>query len=1088
MKTRLSVIPEEYVYMNRSTQNTTLRFTLFLFIGLVTASIALAQSIYGSISGRVTDQSGAAVAGAKVEVKNLDTGETRETTTNDSGGYSVRALPGGRYSVKIAANSFETLVREPISVGAGVDQAIDANLNPGRSEEIVTVNAEGNLIQTTQSQISKQVDERRILQLPGRNTLNGLALLQAGVVNNQNGRPGSGFAVNGARSRSNNFTIDGTQNNDPSLSIPSQSLPPEALGEFQIITNNFSSEYGRNGGAIVNQITKSGTNQYTGIIHYNWAGNGRDALTTGQQRTFTAARTAGFSERDSLRRARAVTVDNTFGFVFGGPIKKDKIFFFSSFDRNTFRTTAVPITVAIAQSGIDALRAYAVANPSGVNAFAPGALDFLTSTFPVANDTTARGTITVRRPSDNTVVATLPIQQFNRALVGSLGYGTSFYRILLKGDINLTDRDRISLRYLQDRSRDPGAPTAIAGNEVGTNIDNYNGAVNYIRTFGARETNEFRFSYVDRALNFPENLPSAITISGFNSVGNANFPQFRNSKVLEFTDNFTMIRGNHTMKFGFSYNRVNLDSFFAPNFRGTVQYGSVQNLLFDQAASFSQYAGTGSVPSIVHESSFFFQDDWKIRPSLTLNLGLRYEYVNTPFGFFSNATPDKNNFAPRVGFAWNPRVEGDGFISKLVGRDRTVIRGGYGISYDQIFLNILLNVARNFPRGVNVAIGNQTGQRLFNPANRPAPPSPQDFVSAGGNPLLLPERLYSPNKAVSLPYQQSFSLGIERQLFGDYVFKIFYIGSRGSKLVREVERNLGFFQSAINANPAFYAGILPSLRPTTINGQAAMITDPTRGSILVGDGLASSSYHSLQLTGAKRFRHGIAFELNYTYSSFINDSDDILGGQTNNTLPSNPLNFSQDRGRSGLDQPHRFVANYTFQIPKFDLKNGILNRLANGWQFSGVTTLSSGTPFTVLNGLNALGILPGQVSTVELSQRVSINPSGSPGTATGFPGVTTPFFIANQPNSGINGNSGRNILRTGGTALTNFAFVKQTRILGEGRSLEIRMEVFNVFNRRNFTTIPANTVNNSTNPATFLNLGQTNVGGRGFIFGARLYF
>ncbi|MFQ3590401.1 MAG: carboxypeptidase regulatory-like domain-containing protein, partial [Chloracidobacterium sp.] len=481
-----------------------------LIVGLANVA-AVAQTIYGNVSGRVTDQTGAAIVGARIEARNLDTGETREIVSSSDGTYTLRSLPGGRYAIRISADSFETLVREPVNVTVARDAIVDAELKPGSSQEVVTVTGEATLIETSRSQVSKQVDGRRILQLPGRNTLNGLALLQPGVVNNQNGRPGSGFAVNGARTRSNNFLIDGTQNNDPSLSIPVQNLPPEALAEFQIITNNFSAEFGRNGGAIVQQLTRSGTNEFSGIAHYTWLGNGRDSLTTAQQRTFNAARAQGFSEKEALRRARAVTVENTWGITFGGPIKKDKIFFFTSFDRNTFRTTAAPITVAIAPSGIAALQAYAAANPSGPNALAPGALTFLTNTFPTANDPTPRGTITVRRPSDNAIVATLPVQQFNRALAGSLPYGTNFWRLLVRGDINLTSNDRFSLRYLQDRSRDPGSPTAIAGNEIGTNVDNYNGAVNYIRTFGPRIVNEFRFSFVDRALNFPENVPPAIS-------------------------------------------------------------------------------------------------------------------------------------------------------------------------------------------------------------------------------------------------------------------------------------------------------------------------------------------------------------------------------------------------------------------------------------------------------------------------------------------------------------------------------------------------------------------------------------------------
>ncbi len=1042
----------------------------------------LAQTIYGSVAGSVRDSTNLGIPGADVKVTNLATGLIRETITNDAGFFRITALPGGEYSVAAAMADFETVTHERIVVSVSVETTVDFMLRPAGSMETVEVSAEAVLMETNRSQISKTIDSKRIVELPGRQALNGLALLQPGTAPNNNNRPGSGFSVNGGRTHSNNFTIDGANNNDQSLSIPRQTLPTEAIAEFQLITNNFSAEYGRNSGSFVNVITKSGTNEYHGTVQWTWQGNSLDALTTAEKRTFNAHKAAGLDDKAALSRSRGVNVDNLGGATFGGPIKKDHTFFFTSYDRQWFRTTAVPSpTIAISPAGLANLQANS-------SAFAPGALNFLTNTFPTANDPTPRGLLRVTLPNSN--VVDVPLQQFNRSLTGSFPYGRDFYRFMGKFDSQLTDNDTLSGRYLIDDLDDPGTPSAIPGQEIGSALRNQSVTFNEIHVFGPRTVNEARFTYARRSVHFPESLPPSFAVSGFNSVGNANFPQFRTDNMYEWTNNLSHSMRNHTLKTGVNVLRYQLNSFFAPNSRGSVSYPSLTDFLLDQNANFSQYAGDGFVPARTTELGVFIQDDFRIMPDLTLNLGVRYEYTSAPFGFFSNAEADTNNWAPRLGFAWRPTFDG-GFLQTLFG-NRTVFRGGYAISYDQVFQNILLNNARNFPRGVTVAIGPISGQRLYEVNNRPAPPTPDDFVKGGGNVNLLPIRLYSPDKRIEQPYGQQFSLGFERQFQTDYIVRVYYVGSRGINLVREVERNIGFSAAAVAGNPATFAPIIDQLKP--VHDAAGNITayrvDPTRGSILVGDGLAQSSYHSLQLTFEKRFSKNLQFQANYTYSSFVNDSDDILGGQTNSTLPAVPFNTRLDRGRSGFDQPHRFVANYIYQFPNLFADRAVWNGILGGWQVSGITTLAEGTPFTVFNANNALGILPGQIGTVAGSQRASIDPNGIYPLPTSA-GVTNPFYIANPTNSGLIGNAGRNIERTGTTYLFDMALVKNVKTFkrfGEDHGLQFRWEVFNVFSHRNFTVIPASTVSSTTNVLTFLNLGQTNVPGRSMLFTLRYSF
>jgi outer membrane receptor protein involved in Fe transport len=993
-------------------------------------------------------------------------------TSNENGLFRISGIPVGTYSVRVGKTGFSTTTNPTVQVSVATESELRFELPAGSVEVTVEVTSSGELLDTTQSQVSKTVNERAILELPGRNSLNGLALLQPGVLPNQNGRPGSGFAVNGNRTRSNNFTIDGANNNDQSLSIPRQNLPPEALQEFQIITNTFAAEFGRNAGSYVNQITRSGTNQFTGAAHYTWAGNTVDALTTGQQRSFNANIAAGDSREVALRKARSVEVDNTYGFTLGGPIIKNHTFFFTSLDFRDFRTT-VSSAARLALGPLARQRLQLAGRT--VN---PTALNFLLNTFPVANDPTSQGSLTltgttaITCPASDPQCNVIPFTTFNRGATAGIPFGTDFARLLIKINTRLFRNDQLSFRYLSDQSKHPGAPTSLPGQEIGSNIRNDSFTINDSIVISPKWLNEARFTYSRRDAQFPENLGVAFSIAGtggaFN-LGNANFPQSRTDNIYEITDNVSYTPANHAFKFGYTLLIYKLKSFFAPNFRGSVSYPSLVNFLQDTAASFSQYAGDGLTDATTYENSIFAQDDWRITRDLTLNLGLRYEYVTTPLGFFSNAKSDINNFAPRIGFAYNPK----NFLG-----GRAVLRGGFAIAYDQVFQNILLNNSRNFPRGVNVAFTNINGQLPF--INLPTPPTPQQFT---GNPLLLPVRLFAPNERIKQPMSKQWTLGVQYQFFNDYVFKAEYIGTKGSNLVREVESNFGF---------------------TVAAGGTGQRLDPTRGSILIGQGQAESIYHGGQFTLERRFgRVGffganfgdLVFNANYTYSSFISESDDILGGQANRTLPADPREPKLDRARSAFDQPHRFVLSYVLGTPdpfrsssNFFSKN-VLSRVFGGWQLSGVATFASGTPYSVLSANNALGILPGQISTVEGSQRVSVNPNGI------FPLVSTPtapnpnaYFIVNAVNSGIRGNLGANTQRTGDTRNVNMAAVKNISTFGERQRLQLRVEVFNVFNRRNFTVIPSNTIGNTVNTDLFLNLGRTTVPGRGFTFGARYFF
>jgi hypothetical protein len=1070
--------------MNLSLHQSLHRALLLLLAFALSFQPVLAQTIFGTINGTVTDSTGAVLPNVKIRLKNLDTGLVRETNTDSQGAYRIPSIQTGKYSIEYSVANFETVVRGPLTVDPQVIRTIDVSLKPGATTQVVTVQEEAPMIEATQAQLTKGVETRRILELPGNQNRDGLALLQPGVTPNNNGRPGSGFVVNGARSRSNNFMLDGANNNDQSLSIARQNVPPEFISQFRIITNGFSAEYGRNSGAVVNQITRSGTNEFHGIARYTWQGNGFNSLTTGQQRTFNAQKATGVSDYVALRRSRGVTVDNNMVLSGGGPIKKNHTFFFVGYDRNWFRTSASPSAITLssaARSTLTGLR----------TSFAPGAVDALLRMYPESNDPTPRGQVTITNPVAGGAPIALPLTQVNPALNGALAYGTNFHRGLIKGDTRFGSKDTFSGRYLVDDEVDPGAPNAIPVNQQGSTTRNHSATGQHTRVWGPTSVMESRFTWSRRVAGFIENFPPQFSITGSSlpTLGNQNFPQFRRDDLFEAINQWSVTRGKHTLRFGGNYLRYDLFSFFAPASEGVITYTSMDNYLRDQGALFSRAQGDFITPAITHESAFYFQDDYKIRSNFTLNLGIRYEYTSAPLGFFSSAKADIDNFAPRFGFAWAPKGLG------ILSRDgKMSVRGGYAISYDQVFQNVLLNVSRNFPRVLQVNLSNLNGTRLydgyFDQSRFPATPAPTDtagIAAAGINTNTLAQRLYAPASRIRQPYSQQINFGVERQLGNNHALKVFYVGTRGINLVREVEQNLGFFNSAINANPSLYAPVIAGFSPVTVGGLGAVRREPNRGSILVGDGIGQSTYHSLQATFERRFAKRFQYELNYTWSSFINNADDVLGGQANRTLPSVPFNWGLDRARSGYDQPHRFVANYVYELPSYKNGTGMLGRVLGGYQISGITTMATGTPYSILSAVNALGILPGQVATVELSQRASVNLNGDRNIAPA-PGVTNSYWILNPANSGIIGNAGANTERVGNTYNTNVALVKNTRVFGENHSIQMRWELTNLFNFRNFSTNPLNTISANTNNGLFKNLGQTNVTGRTMIFSLRYNF
>lgn len=1056
----------------------------------------------GSLEGDVLRPDGSAVPGARITVKNLETDSIQETVTDDSGKYRIADLPLGRYSVVAEVASGKSVALDMVDM-AGMAATATAATAAAQISATVVVNAQAPLVEKTHSEIDRTVNTKTVLELPGRQNLYGLALLhpgvvpshrpfygssEAGIINSLNydrRSPGSlftdfgsPFAVNGTRPNSNYFTIDGAYNMDPVRGTNLQSMPPEAIQTFQMINGNYPAQVGRFGGSFVDQISRTGSTGFHGTLMYTWAGNSLDALSTDEKRQFNALTATGLSDGQAYRIARSVVVDNRIVASGGFPIWKDKIFSFSSFDRDWFNATANPSTIAITPEGFAELQAIE-------GNLAPGALDLLASRFPLANIGTNLGVINVPiavpappppggEPGDGEVVITdppVPLATFNRGVLGGIRYDRDYDRFLQRLQFKISSSNSLNLRYLYDSLEDPGFPSAIPGQEIARNFKNHSGQLNDVHIFSPSVINEFRFGITRLADRFDSFLGLGLNIGGFNSVGNPNFPQNRKDTSYQFADIVSWMMGSHSFKIGGDAVHYRMRAIFPFNSFGTLTYASLQDFLTNSNAIFTQYTGDNFIRSNATELGVFVHDDWKVSKSFSLNLGLRYEYMQIPEGFFSGVLPSQKNFGPRFGFAWAPDAGGMFF-------EKTTIRGGYSLMYNnQVAWQLLPLFSRNFPRGINTAIGPVSGLTTL-----PDPITVDDFLAAGGNPDLLPATaiVTSESGRFRTPYYQTYTLGLEREFGRDFVFRAYYVGTKGTHLYLQYDANPGVTAAAVAANPAFFSPF--NLQPIVdgTGGIAAFRPNPAFGSTMVLDPIANSIYNSGQFSLIKRFSHGVQFGAHYTYSSNISESDNFLIPVPN---PFNPRAYS---GRSNIDQPHRFVANYTFIIPTIMRDSPLMSRLVSGWELSGITAWASGFPLTVYNAQNALGLLPGQ-NPAAFTQFASFNPLGVPRTGTSeFD--PNPQFIADPTNSGVISNQGRNILRSQRFFNTDVAFVKNTRTFSEDQNLQLRFEVFNLFNRRNFSQVPLSVVNNTTNPVLFLSEGETDALGRSFMFTARYFF
>ena len=1089
---------------------------LLLFVASVSWP-AMAQSTTATISGSVQDEKEAAIPGAVVTARNVETNVTQTAQTDDSGNYRFPSLPVGAYELTVESSGFAKHVQTGITLELNQAGVVDVTLKPGGLQEVVTVTENASILNTTTAEVSTRFDSRRLSDLPLGPTRNVLAVALSAPGVSQLGAGQTGFAAgisfssNGGRVRSNNFQIDGQDNNEPGVAGAAQPLNnPDLVQEVRLITNQFLAEYGRNSSSVFNAITKAGTNDYHGSLFWFHNSNALNACSNTDKR-------AGFCNPNATNPSRThapFRIENQIGGTIGGPLHlprfgeggpgyisgRDRTFFFGSYQRWSDRQLGSGTTLngAPTEAGRQILQAAAGDLPQ---------VQALLRFLPAA-----------QAPINQTASFTRNGQSFPVPL-GSLTGSTAFFfdnhQASLRIDHRFSDKHNFNARYLYSDSDTGGTGQATPTGLTTQNVNRQQSlAFGFTSTLTPSAVNDLRLGYQRFATVTSASDPSSeeipsleiseLGLLGFNAatartaIGLAvNLPQFRTNNIYQIQDHFSLLRGDHAFKFGTNIIENRVQSFFVPTIRGLLRYTSLNSFVndFAEAANINKPLPGGEAINNYNwfDVHFYGQDEWKIRPNLTLTYGLRYERPgeatlsllpanerivqvaggDSRFAFSPVPEIDKNNFQPRIGLNWNPRTSEDGIIGFLTGGDKLVFRGGYSVTNDYTFINIALNVASSFPFIAAVSLPANTNfagalsvpnafTRLPNVSNAPANPNELTRTIVGED--------------FRSPYYQSFNFEVQRELSTNLNFSAGYVGSKGSAL----------FQT-LDGNPRRLNALAPNTCTPTFTGANpdSCRVNPRQAVIRLRANAASSIYHSMQLSLNKRLSRGFSGGLHYTWSSFIDAASEIFNPSSGEVAVSqDSFNRSTDRARSTYDRPHRLTGNFVYELPFFQEQNGFVGHLLGGWQVNGFFTFQSGAPFTVLNGSDPAGALAGINTLVGDAIRPNLNtnlPLGNmnipeiiaAGGASLFQRITAVQRV---------GSAGRNILRADGINNLDLGLFKNTRI-SENQRIQIRAEFNNATNTRDFG-IPAGQVNN----ANFLNQWGTNGGNRRIVLGLRYTF
>jgi hypothetical protein len=1067
----------------------------------------------GTLSGTVQDEKGAAIAGATVTARHVETNTSRAAQTDSDGRYRLTNMPVGHYEITVEVASFAKYVQTGVELLLNQDAVVNAEMKPAGVEAVVNVTENASLLNTSTVEVGTRFDERRLSELPlatNRNVYN-VALSAAGVSQLQSNQStftnGINYSANGGRLRSNNFLIDGQDNNDFGVAGAVVGLNnPDLIQEVRLVTNQFTAEFGRNSSSVFNAITKAGTNAYHGSGFWFHNDNALNACSN-------LNKAAGFCRPEGSTLAagqsykRPFRVENQLGGTFGGPLHlprfgeggkayisgKDRTFFFFSIQRWWDRRLGQGVTV----SGVPTAAGRAVLQQqAGNRAQVQALLNFLPAAQRV---TSATENFTIGANS-------FPVQLGE--LTGSSSFIFDDWQTSFRVDHRFNNNHTLMGRYIYQDQNTSGSGQSTPPGYESSNVSRNQGVnISLTSVLGPRLVNEGRLAFLRagsasvasdlRAEAIPSIQITSLGLQGLNAGATrtaiglaANLPQNSIRNTYQIQDNISYAMGDHSIKFGGDIHRSQLHQLFKPTTRGHLVYANLNNFVNDLA----NVQINRDLPGVArvlhldwHDFFFYGQDEWKIRPNFTLTYGLRYELPGQPIADLVEfnapvlaasgndpryrVTPipgkDKNNLEPRLGFNWNPRVEG-GPLGWLAGGDKLVIRGGYARTHDYAFTNIALNIWSSFPF---VAAFNQTN----------VPNAFATYLNLPVNPVSFTRTQVTPD--FHAPTYDSFSLEVQRELTRDLVMRVGYVGSKGNGLFESIDGNPVAFRVAAANN-----ALVPAVR-----------VDPTTGPIRLRANSGNSIYHSMQTSLEKRLSRGFSGGLHFTWSSFIDTMSEIFNNSNSEiALAQDPYNRALERGRSSYDRPLRLAGNFVYELPWFQEQKGFVGHVIGGWQFNGFLNFQSGAPFSPLNGTDVTGTLGGLASAIGIATRPTVVTGldlahSSVEELFGMRGAVTAngnalFRTLQCTGAGLTqvceraGNAGRNILRADGINNMDFGVVKNTRI-SETQKLQLRADFFNVTNTRDFGT-PQSVITNSG----FLNQWGTDGGNRRIIVGVRYLF
>ncbi len=946
----------------RKSTQTLLMSATMLLSGIMPATYLLpayGQGITtGVIVGRAEDASGAIVPSMNVTATRGATGVKLTTITDQKGEFSFRNVPAGTYTLTIGGGGFAENKIDNIAVTAGQNTDLEAiKLGVGSSSTSVEVStAVTPLLQTTESQVSTTFDALQTEDLPLNGALDNIALLQPGVAighdasfSNSNGFD---LSINGQRSRSNNYEIDGQSNNDNSVAGPQIFFAnQDAIENIQVISSNFSAAYGRNLGGVINYVTKAGTNRFHGSGYEFFTGDFLQSATNAER----------LSNVSSLPRY----VDNRYGGTFGGPVLRDKIWFFGGTNFEARRQGFTPLIVSNPTptlAGIQQLQAAFPNNPAVTALATQGPLAVL--------QTQAFGpTITRQVTGPNGTVLAIPFTRFNTSVPPLYNDQEDLGRI----DWQPGSKDHFFLRYIYQNTN---STNNQLGNGYYYNVPGITHSIgaDFTHTFSPHWVNQLRYSFQQSKLFFQGGLQpncvsttladctSSVTISGSAGFGYAtNLPQGRTVKATQVQDNATWTHGGHNVSFGGDFTYQNSPNTFLPNYNGGYSFSNFSNYI-QSVGTLNLGNGNPVIPFTESDYGLYIQDDWKVFPSLTLNLGFRYEFFGQAVNLLNSETvaretgpnpfwdptlplsqrtygytqPNYKNLEPRFGFAYNPQQ-----------LQRLVVRGAYGIQYDPSFYNIFLNSATAAPV-INLGTiacngtcipGNGVSGSNVRALNLP-------MIPTGVNPSYR-NQTNNPSTFVN-PRAQTYSLGIQYDI-RKAVIGIGYVGNHVSRQFLSTNGNPYLLQVA-NAFPNV---VSPSSLCQTPGSLGLGRLSCNNGNVTTRNNNAFSIYNSLQAQVQTRSLYGATLSASYTYSRIIDNTDEVYGASSSSgSLSSSP--FAQNP--LSTDTPERGVANYSYpnlaniglvyQVPSLISKSTFTGKLLGGFEFASNWNFNNGESYS----------------------------------------------------------------------------------------------------------------------------------------------